>query len=161
MGHRAEDRQGAIDIWVRSALEILTGLPAVRRVGLAFVETGGRQLSFTASDRRHRRSPNPADWCTVDAYDDVPLNNTVRSGRLISGSLEALAERYPEFIGRQERSTEALASVPLHAVGQVLGGFVLFYDTRQRFDDGQLEELRRLGRRWARTCAGSGAPPGR
>jgi hypothetical protein len=118
-------------------------LPDVHRVGLALVIAGGRQLSFTATDRERER----VDWCHVDAYEDVPLNNTVRSGRLIVGSLPELAGRYPDFVGRQSRSTSGLASIPLVAARQVLGGFVLSYEARQPFDEGQLEELRRLGER--------------
>jgi anti-sigma regulatory factor (Ser/Thr protein kinase) len=131
------------ETWARAALDSLAALPAVHRVGLAFVEAGGRQLSFTASDRHHER----VDWCHVDAYEDVPLNNTVRSGRLIFGSPSELAGRYPEFIGRQSRVTHGVASVPLTAAGQVMGGFALFYDTPQPFDEAQLERLRRLGER--------------
>lgn len=143
MRRTAGDRPGAAtDIWVRSTFGMLTGLPGVHRVGLAFVEAGGRQLAFTASDRLGQ---DRAGWCEVDAYEDVPLNNTVRSGRLICGTLDGLAERYPKFVDRQDGHTQAIASVALEAAGQVLGGFALFYETRQPFDDVQLAELRRLG----------------
>lgn len=136
-------RPGAgTEAWVRSALDLLSRGPSVRRVGLALVEGGGRRLSFTASDRDHGRT---TDWCEVDAYADVPLNNTVRTGKPITGSLEALAGRYAEFVGRQESTTCALASVPLVAAGQVMGGFVLFYGTDQAFDARQLSELEQLG----------------
>jgi anti-sigma regulatory factor (Ser/Thr protein kinase) len=111
-------------------------------VGLALVEGGGRTLSFTASDRDHSHT---TDWCEVDAYADVPLNNTVRTGKPITGSLQELAGRYAEFVGRQGSSTCALASVPLVAAGQVMGGFVLFYDAHQPFDASQLSELEGLG----------------
>jgi anti-sigma regulatory factor (Ser/Thr protein kinase) len=111
-------------------------------VGVALVEGGGRRLSFTASDRDHR---SDIDWCEVDAFDDVPLNNTVRTGKVILGSLDELAARYTEFVDGQQSATRALASVPLVAAGRVLGGFVLFYSTRQSFDDRQQTELRRLG----------------
>lgn len=130
------------EAWVRSAFDLLTRSPAVRRVGLALVEGGGRRLSFTASDRDRGRV---TDWCEVDAYADVPLNNTIRTGKPITGALDRLSDRYPEFVGRQESSTCALASVPLVAAGQVLGGFVLFYGTVQAFDAPQRRELERLG----------------
>jgi anti-sigma regulatory factor (Ser/Thr protein kinase) len=125
--------------WARSAFELLTGLPAIHRVGLAIAEGGGRQLSFTSSDRRG------ADWCFVDAYEDVPLNNTVRTGRPVFGSLEDLAGRYPTFVARQVSPTRALATAPVAAAGQVLGGFAVFYDAPQPFDDAQVAELRRMG----------------
>jgi len=130
------------EAWVRSAFALLSPRPAVRRVGLALVEGGGRRLSFTASDRDRRHT---TDWCHVDAYDDVPLNNTIRTGKLITGSLEQLADRYAEFVARQERATCALAAVPVVAAGQVMGGFVLFYGSDQPFDAAQLTELERLG----------------
>ena len=143
MSHTAAPRPGTeTETWARSAIEVLAGMPAVHRVGLAFVEAGGRQLSFTASDRQRGQG---LDWCKVDAYEDVPLNNTIRSGQLICGSPEELAGRYPDFIGRQGGGTHALASVPLAAAGQVMGGFALFYDARQSFDGVQLGELRDLG----------------
>jgi anti-sigma regulatory factor (Ser/Thr protein kinase) len=130
------------DAWVRSAFAVLTRTPDVSRVGLALAEGGGRRLSFTASDRDHGET---TDWCEVDAYDDVPLNNTIRTGKLIFGSLDELAGRYRTFVGRQRASTCALASVPLVAAGQVMGGFVLFFDAEQAFDLSQLTELQRLG----------------
>jgi anti-sigma regulatory factor (Ser/Thr protein kinase) len=130
------------EAWVREAFALLAPRRAVRRVGLALVEGGGRRLSFTASDRDRR---HVTDWCHVDAYDDVPLNNTIRTGRLITGSLEQLAGRYAEFVARQERATCALAAVPVVAAGQVMGGFVLFYGSDQPFDAAQLTELERLG----------------
>jgi anti-sigma regulatory factor (Ser/Thr protein kinase) len=143
--HTATPRPGtATGTWARSALEVLARLPAVHRVGLAFVEAGGRQLSFTASDRQPGKG---VDWCHVDAYEDVPLNVTVTSGRLIFGSLEEHARRYRDFVARQTDSTDALASVPLVAAGQTLGGFALFYDAPQRFDGEQLGELAGLGER--------------
>ena len=136
-------RPGAeTEAWVRSAFGVLSCTPGVSRVGLALAEGGGRRLSFTASDRDHRES---TDWCDVDAYDDVPLNNTIRTGRLIFGSLEELAGRYRGFVGRQQASTCALASVPLVAAGQVMGGFVLFFDSDQAFDLRQRTDLERLG----------------
>src|SRR3954468_3595383 len=95
--------------WVRSAFALLSPSPAVRRVGLALVEGGGRRLSFTASDRDRR---TVTDWCLVDAYDDVPLNNAIRTGRPITGSLEELAGRYDEFGARQVHRRRARAAPP-------------------------------------------------
>ena len=143
MSHTVVPRPGAeTEAWARSALGVLCDVPAVRRVGLALVEGGGRRLSFTASDRG---DPGDAGWCEVDAYDDVPLNNTIRTGKLITGSLQELAGRYAEFVARQEASTRALAAVPFVAAGQVMGGFVLFFDADQPFGRSQQHELTRLG----------------
>lgn len=143
MSHTAADWPGTVtEAWARSAFRALTELSGVHRVGLALVEGGGRRLSFTASDRDLGSGTR---WCSVDAYEDVPLNNTVRTGRVVVGSLVELTARYPEFAGRQGASTRALASVPLVAAGQILGGFVLFFETAQPFDDHQLTHLRSLG----------------
>jgi Histidine kinase-like ATPase domain/GAF domain len=133
------------DSWVRSAFRVLSGIDDVTRVGLALAEGGGRRLLFAASDRENVRG---VDWCEVDAFEDVPLNKAIRTGRSVIGSLDDLAGRYPEFVGRQSASTRALASVPLTAAaGEVLGGFALFYDSAQPFDGDQREALEGLGRR--------------
>lgn len=115
------------------------------RVGLALAEGGGRRLLFAASDRDNDSS---VDWCHVDAYDDVPLNAVVRTGNPVTGSLHELAERHPEFIGCQDAGRiAAIAAFPVCAAGQVLGGFVLFYDRPQPFDDTQRTALEELGAR--------------
>jgi anti-sigma regulatory factor (Ser/Thr protein kinase) len=130
------------EAWVRSAFRQLTELPGVLRTGLALTDGGGRQLLFTASDRAVGHGIH---WCEVDAYEDVPLNNAVRTGKLVAGPLEDLSDRYPDFVGRQARDVRGLASVPLSAAGQILGGFVLFYAVPQPFDGTQLRRLRGLG----------------
>ncbi|MCU1537482.1 MAG: ATP-binding region ATPase domain protein [Humibacillus sp.] len=130
--------------WVHSAFAQLGAVPGVHRSGLALAEGGGRRLLFTASDRD---SELGVDWCEVDAYADVPLNVTVRTGEQVVGSLDGLAARYPEFTGRQTAGTCALASVPVVAAGHVQGGYVLFFDRPQRFDRRQLTHLRQLGTR--------------
>jgi anti-sigma regulatory factor (Ser/Thr protein kinase) len=101
-------------------------------------------LLFTASDRDY--IPR-VDWCEVDAYEQVPLNHSVRNGEAIVGSLDDLAGRYRAFTARQEPKTCALASLPIFAAGHIHGGYALFYDTPQRFDRSQLTELEELGAR--------------
>jgi hypothetical protein len=145
MSHAAVGRPRAeTDTWVRSTFQVLVGVPGVRRVGVALAEGGGRRLLFTASDRDNERA---IDWCEVDAYEDVPLNSAVRSGRMIIGSFDDLADRYPEFVERQSLEMHAIASVPFSAAGHVLGGFALFYGTDQPFDGAQVDALRSLGER--------------
>jgi anti-sigma regulatory factor (Ser/Thr protein kinase) len=145
--HAADERlhPGArVAGWSDGAFAVLTSLPHVRRVGLALVEGGGRRLRFTASDRD--RDPDVA-WCHVDAYDDVPLNTAVRTGEPVFGALDQLAQRYAAFAAHQEGTPHvALAAVPLLAGEEVLGGYVLFYDRLQAFDDAQCRDLTRLGR---------------
>jgi anti-sigma regulatory factor (Ser/Thr protein kinase) len=132
------------DTWVRSALAQLNEVPGVHRAGLALAEGGGRRLLFSASDRDNELG---VDWCEVDAYEDVPLNHSVRTGQQVVGSLDNLAGRYPAFTGRQSATTCALASVPMVAAGHVQGGYALFFDTPQRFDRRPLTNLQALGTR--------------
>jgi anti-sigma regulatory factor (Ser/Thr protein kinase) len=130
------------EAWARTALARLVSVPAVHRAGLALVEGGGRRLLFAASDRDNERS---VQWCEVDAYEDVPLNHTVRTGVAVVGSRAELAGPYRAFSGRQTSRTQAFASLPIVAAGHVQGGFALFFDTPQRFDSSQLAELEGLG----------------
>lgn len=132
------------DDWARHAIDRLLGLSGVHRVGLALTEGGGRRLLFTASDRDNETS---VDWCWIDAYLDLPLNTAVRHGRQVTGSLDEVARYFPEFVSHQNGSTAAVAAVPLCAAGQVLGGFVLFYDGSPPFDHAQREHLHVLGER--------------
>jgi anti-sigma regulatory factor (Ser/Thr protein kinase) len=138
------DADLALEVWARDALAATGALPGVHRVGLALAEGGGRHLAFTASDRTHA---SVASWCRVDAYDDLPLNTTVRTGASVLGALEDLAADYADFVGRQDRGrTHSIAAVPIVAAGQVLGGYVLFFDSAQHFDDAQQELLEEAGR---------------
>jgi anti-sigma regulatory factor (Ser/Thr protein kinase) len=132
-----------IAAWAQDAFALLTDLPGVRRVGLALGEGGGRRLRFTASDRDRGRG---LEWCHVDAYDDVPLNTAVRTGKPVVGTLDDLHERHTGFVERQRgTATVALAAVPVVTAGQTLGGYVLFFDRPQPFDNRQRRELARLG----------------
>ncbi|RNM13878.1 ATP-binding protein [Nocardioides pocheonensis] len=121
----------------------LAALPHVRRVGLALLEGGGRRLRFTASDR------DPAAdvaWCHVDAYDDVPLNTAVRTGLPVVGSVVELAARYPEFAARQSEEHQAVAAVPIATGRDVVGGYVLYFDSTQVLDDEPAAGLVQQGR---------------
>jgi anti-sigma regulatory factor (Ser/Thr protein kinase) len=133
-----------LHVWARDALATAGAVPGVQRVGLALAEAGGRHLAFTASDRTQESA---ASWCRVDAYDDLPLNTTVRTGAPVLGALDDLAADYADFVGRQDRArTHAIAAVPIVAAGQVLGGYVLYFDSAQHFDSVQLEMLEDTGR---------------
>jgi anti-sigma regulatory factor (Ser/Thr protein kinase) len=127
--------------WVRSALTQLQQIPGVYRAGLALAEGGGRRLLFCASDRDNSRR---VAWCEVDAYEHVPLNESVRTGAAVIGSRDDIAERYLTFAGRQASTFQGLASFPVVAAGHVQGGYVLFYCTPQRFDRPQVTELEDL-----------------
>ena len=133
------------DAWARQALDTLTTLQGVRRAGLAVSEGGGRRLNFTAAEHP---GEDPVAWCQIDAYDDVPLNTAIRSGRPVVGTLVALHKSHPTFAERQAGTgTAALAAVPLVTSGRTLGAFVLFYDEAARFDMPDVRELMELGAR--------------
>lgn len=140
---RASAAAPGVAAWADHAFAQLGDVPAVHRVGLAVVEGGGRRLRFTASDR----DGSTVSWCEVDAYDDVPLNVAVRSGRPVLGELTDLEERFEEFTRRQDGTpTRSLAAVPITSAGKVLGGYVLYFDVLQAFDRRQLARLARFGR---------------
>ncbi|KQU70896.1 ATP-binding protein [Phycicoccus sp. Root101] len=130
------------ETWARSALSRLADVPGVHRAGLALAEGGGRRLLFTASDRDDGQR---VTWCEIDAYDHVPLTHTVRTGEAVLGSLDDLAVGYPAFIDHQAPQTMALAFLPIVAAGHVQGGYALFFDAPQPFDQEQLAELEDLG----------------
>ena len=137
------------DVWARQALDALTTLHGVRRAGLAVSEGGGRRLNFTAAEHP---GEDPVTWCQIDAYDDVPLNTAIRSGRAVVGTLGALQQSHPTFAERQAGTgTAALAAVPLVTSGRTLGAFVLFYDEAPRFDNPDVRELVELGARLGET----------
>jgi anti-sigma regulatory factor (Ser/Thr protein kinase) len=117
-------------------------VPGTYRAGLALAEGGGRRLLFTASDRD---GGSRVPWCEIDAYEDVPLTHTVRTGNAVQGPLSELASRYRTFTDRQPAHTQAVATVPIVAAGHVLGGFALFFHTPQPFDQQQLTDLEDLG----------------
>jgi anti-sigma regulatory factor (Ser/Thr protein kinase) len=130
------------ETWAQSALAQLADVPGAYRAGLALAEGGGRRLLFTASDRDGGSS---VPWCEIDAYADVPLTHTVRTGEAVLGSVDDLVDRYRAFIDRQLSKTRALATVPIFGAGHLMGGFVLFFDVPQRFDRPQVNELEDFG----------------
>lgn len=133
---------GGLDAWAESALSALDALSDVRRVGVALSEGGGRRLLFTASDRRR---DDGGGWCHVDAYAAVPLNDAIRVGAPVTGALGDLDARYSAFVEAQEGTDfVAVATVPFMGDDAVLGGFVLYYDRVQAFDDAQHTTLRRI-----------------
>ncbi|QCW50055.2 ATP-binding protein [Nocardioides dongxiaopingii] len=111
-----------LDVVARAALGDLVAAPGVHRAGLALTEGGGRRLRFTASDR----TGVAVEWCHIDAYDDLPLTMTVRTGERVAGTLESLAPLFPDWIARQvDGPTAAVVAAPMVVHGQVLGGVLL------------------------------------
>ncbi len=120
-----------VDRLAEAALEDALSLPDVVRAGLAISEGGGRRLRFTA----RAASGQSTDWCHIDAYDDVPLTEVVRTGSSVAGSLDELQDRFPGVVARQRaESVAALVAIPLPGSGSPVGGIILFYDQPQVFD---------------------------
>lgn len=144
----------AVDAWADRALTELTGLPDVHRAGVALAEGGGRRLLFTASDRD--RAGDALDWCHVDAFAAVPLNDAIRSAEPVAGALDELDSRYSAFVAAQDGTGfVAVATVPFSADARPRGGFVVYYGRRQVFDDPQIARLRDVAARLTRRLAAS------
>jgi hypothetical protein len=93
VAHRTPDpvvALGGVDQWADAALDELTRVPDVARVGVAVVEGGGRRLLFTASDRPRGTTH---EWCHLDAFAAAPLNHAIATGDLVADDLAGLAER--------------------------------------------------------------------
>ena len=124
-----------VDGVARVVLAGMLELPSVVRAGIALTAPGGRQLHFLPSDPdRLRRQP---EWCLIDAYDDLPLNDCVRSGRpVLFGSPDALARAYPALARAQEGTgIRSVCAVPLTRAGDRLGGLLMYYDADVADDD--------------------------
>lgn len=143
-----------VDSVARLVLRELLAVPGVHRVGIALSEGGGRRLRFlgmTAADLApvdgDGSSRNSAVWRHIDAYDDVPLTDVVRSGELVLGDLGDFGDRYRSMLARErDLGSCALAAVPLPGVGSPIGGLVVIYDRPQRFDAEQRSRLAAAGR---------------
>ncbi|WP_197025874.1 ATP-binding protein [Nocardioides sp. URHA0020] len=135
-----------IDTVARALVRELLTLPDVHRVGIALVEGGGRRLRFLPASS----AEPPAEWCHIDAYDDVPLTGVVRTGALVYGDLGSFEGRYAGLVSRQrDAGTQALAAIPLPGVTAPLGGLLLYYDRPQIFAESQCDLLVALASRGA------------
>src|SRR3954470_4940645 len=143
-----------VDEVARTLLREGLALPGVVRVGLALSRGGGRELSFTASDRD---AGSGVDWCTIDGLADVPLTQAVRHAAAIHlPDIDALCAQYPALAERQlALGTRALAAYPLTDDGTVHGGVLLSFGSSQRFDPVQRVELSALAARTAVALTGA------
>ena len=141
------ERAVLVDDVVRAVVADLLTLPDVARVAVALTEGGGRRLRFTSATRGGDQASD-LDWCHIDAYDDVPLNDVVRTGRPILAALSTLEERWPWLAQREgEAGHVAAAVVPMLGTSLRLGGLFLLYDRPQTFGPEQRELLEGLARR--------------
>lgn len=123
-----------LDEIARVSLDAALGLPGALRTGLALNRTGGRQLQFVSSDRVEPASA--VRWCLIDAYDNVPLNEAVRTGAdVYLPSLVELDASYPEIAPRQRSlGTCSMAAVALTTGSECVGGLMIAFDHEQPFD---------------------------
>jgi anti-sigma regulatory factor (Ser/Thr protein kinase) len=124
-----------VDAVARAVLRDLVSLPGVVRVGIALTEGGGRRLRFLAADVADTETTGAdAEWCHIDAYDDVPLTAVVRSGDPVIGNFDGLGGRFEGVIERQRAAgNRAVAALPLPGTGSPIGGVVVFFDADQQF----------------------------
>lgn len=145
---------GDVDDVVRAVLEDLAALPGVCRVGLALTEGGGRRLRFTAAPEDKGPLPDALDWCHIDAYDDVPLTDVVRTGRTIHAELATLEERWPWLVERErERGAAVLAAVPLPGTGSPIGGLLVVLEATPECGGVRSDLLEAAARRTAEAVA--------
>jgi anti-sigma regulatory factor (Ser/Thr protein kinase) len=139
-----------VDAVARAVLRDLVSLPGVVRVGIALTEGGGRRLRFLAADAGDNAGDNTAEWCHVDAYDDVPLAAVVRTGEPVLGNLDGLGGRFAGVVTRQRSAgNRALAALPLPGSGSPIGGVIVYFDEEQHFDAPQRRLLDAAARRTA------------
>lgn len=157
LGHLARldaalDEAVEVDEVARAVLADLVELPDVRRVALALTEGGGRRLRFAAREPGEPM-PEDLDWCHIDAYDDVPLTDVVRTGTSIHATLTTLEERWPWLVEREsERGGAGLAVVPLPGTGSPIGALFVVVGTEARVGQ-QRELVEALARRTAQSIA--------
>jgi anti-sigma regulatory factor (Ser/Thr protein kinase) len=115
-----------VDSVARVVLEDVLAMPDVVRAGLALVAPGGRQHHFLPSDADRLRSQ--PEWCLIDAYDDLPLNECIRTGRpVLHGSLLSLARVYPRLAEAQaETGIRSVCAAPLTHGAERIGGLLLY-----------------------------------
>jgi anti-sigma regulatory factor (Ser/Thr protein kinase) len=124
-------RAGDVDGLAVAALRALVDLPGVVRAGIALSVPGGRELRFLPSDPE-KLSSSPPRWCLVDAFDRLPLNDAVRTGRrVVYGTPDAVTSAYPDLTLTQAgHEVSSVIAVPLDLAGERLGG-LLAYSTRR------------------------------
>jgi anti-sigma regulatory factor (Ser/Thr protein kinase) len=120
---RAIDLDDVAVTAVRSA----TSVDAVFRAGLALRVPGGRSLRFFIADRG--AVPSPPSWCSIDAYDHLPLNDAVRTGQVVVlPTDEAFAAEYPDLHRRQAVPPRSVVAIPLSSGDRRIGALLAYRD---------------------------------
>jgi serine phosphatase RsbU (regulator of sigma subunit)/anti-sigma regulatory factor (Ser/Thr protein kinase) len=123
-----------LDDIARCALQAALRLPGVLRAGLALNRVGGRQLQFVSTDE-NRVGPS-LRWCLIDAFDQLPLNDVVRTGQdVFLPDVDVVEQTYPA-LGDRPRSmgAGALCALALSTGEENIGGMLLTYDRHQPLD---------------------------
>lgn len=117
-----------VDDVAEAALRALMALPGAVRAALALTVVGGRQLRFLSSDE-DRLGPPPR-WCLVDAYDSLPLNDAIRTGRdVLLATPGRFAQAYPELAARQsDTGVRGVVALALRDGDRRLGGLLVYGD---------------------------------
>lgn len=117
-----------IDEVAVATLRSVARFPGVVRAALGISVAGGRELRFVSSDE-DRLSPAP-EWCLIDAYDRLPLNDAVRTGRdVVLATPDSFGSAYPDLAGRQsDPAVRSLLALALRSGQRRLGGLLLYCD---------------------------------
>ena len=124
---------GSLDEIARATLTGLLELPTVVRVAIALSHGGGRQLQFVSSDAD--RMGAALQWCLIDSFDRVPLNDAARTRQdVYLETMEEVERRYP-LIAERQRSlgTRGLAALALSAGEESLGALLIAFGSEQTF----------------------------
>lgn len=130
-------RARTVDEVAAVSLRFLMSLPGVVRAGIALAVVGGRQLRFLSSDAASLEPPLP--WCSIDAYDHLPLNDTVRTGRDVVLDPVGFARRYPDLFGNQgDAAPRSVVALALRSGERRLGGLLVYRELAEPAPDLEL-----------------------
>jgi len=119
------------------ALRFLSALPGVVRAGVALSVVGGRQLRFLSSDTPSLEPPLP--WCSIDAYDHLPLNDAVRTGRDVVLDPAGFAQAYPDLFANQgDGAPRSVVALTLRSGDRRLGGLLVYRELADPAPDREL-----------------------
>lgn len=114
-----------VDDVVSATFAALAEDSGVSRAALALKVAGGRQLRFVSSDRLGGDAA--PEWCLIDAYDHLPLNDAVRSGRdVVLADRRSLETAYPALAARQGPTVRSMVALALVDGERTVGGLLLY-----------------------------------
>jgi anti-sigma regulatory factor (Ser/Thr protein kinase) len=127
MVKEALGRARDVDDVASIALRLLNDRPGVVRAGFALSVVGGRHLRFLASDRA--TLDPPLEWCFIDAYERLPLNEAVRTGYDVALDRAGFARDYPELFASQvDAALRSVVALALQKDERRVGGLLVYRD---------------------------------